>query len=160
MDWPGSVRVTIGTLLKWQVRLTQSLPSRIMNAAAQLVPDAWWQERFMLKAMGTAARIVLGSGDLNLGGRTPNNYEFIANPQRIWLIESSHAILNRLDLGPTGPLVQQAHLGEFLIPQKGNFRSGPRVHANLASGNRACARQLELGDQKAVRFPLALTQSS
>lgn len=75
----------------------------------------------MLKAMGAAARIVLGTGKMNLGGKTPNDYEFTANPQRMWLIESSRAILNGIDLGPAGPLAPQAQLGEFLIPQRGLF---------------------------------------
>jgi hypothetical protein len=92
-----------------------------MNTAARLVPDAWWQRRFMLKAMGTAARIILGTGTMNLAGKTPNDYEFIANPQRVWLIKSSHAILNGLDLGLAGALARQARLAEFLIPQRGLF---------------------------------------
>ena len=58
---------------------------------------------------------------MNLAGKTPNGYEFIANPQRVWLIESSHAILNGLDLGPAGALAQQARLNDFFIPQRGLF---------------------------------------
>ena len=45
----------------------------------------------------------------------------IANPQRMWLIDSSHAILNGLDLGPPGALTQQARLNDFFIPERGFF---------------------------------------
>jgi hypothetical protein len=123
IDWTGPTQfsVTIGTTLRWEVRLTQSLPSRLMNAAAKVVPVAWWQRKFMPKAMGAAARIVLATGRMNLAGKTANDYEFIANPQRVWLIESSQAIVNGLDLGPVGALAQQARLGEFLIRPRVGF---------------------------------------
>ena len=58
---------------------------------------------------------------MNLAGKTPNGHEFIANPQRLWLIDSSHAILNGLDLGPAGALARQARLSDFFIPQRGLF---------------------------------------
>jgi hypothetical protein len=123
IEWAGPTqfRVNIGTALRWEVRLRESSATRLMNAVASLVPDAWWQKKLMLKAMGAAARLAFGTGKMNLAGKTPNGYEFIANPQRVWLIESSHAILNGLDLGPTGALAQQAQLNDFFIPQRGLF---------------------------------------
>jgi hypothetical protein len=92
-----------------------------MNAAGRLVPGVWWQTKFMLKAMGAAARFALGTGKMNLAGKTPDGHEFIANPQRLWLIDSGHAVLNGLDLGPVGALVRQARLNDVLIPQRGLF---------------------------------------
>ena len=118
---PAQFRVLIGDALRWEVTLTESLLSRLMNALARLVPEAWWQKRIMLKVMGHAAQLVLGTGKMNLAGRTPNGHEFIANPQQVWLIDSSHAVVNELDVGPVGPLNQQASLNEFLIPQRGVF---------------------------------------
>jgi hypothetical protein len=101
--------------------LKESPLSRLMNFAAPLVPDQWWQTRKTLKIMGHAARIMLGTGKMNLAGKTPNGHEFIANPQRVWLIDSSRAVVNETDLGPAGALNQQASLNEFLIPQRGVF---------------------------------------
>ena len=75
----------------------------------------------MLKIMGFATRWALGTGKLNLTGKTPNGQQFIANAQRVWLIDSSQAVLNGGDLGPTGALTRQARLNEFLIPQRGLF---------------------------------------
>ena len=123
IEWAGPAQfsVNIGTALRWEVRLKESSATRLMNAVARLVPDPWWQNKLMLKAMGVAARLAFGTGKMNLAGKTPNGYEFIANPQRVWLIESSHAILNGLDLGPTGALAQQARLNDFFIPQRGLF---------------------------------------
>jgi len=123
MEWtgPARFRVNIGTILHWQVTLTESLFSRLMNVAASLVRDAWWQRKSILRAMGVTARFALGVGKINLIGKTPNGHEFMANPQRIWLIDSSHAIVNGLDLGPPGALIPQARLNEVLIPQRGLF---------------------------------------
>ena len=118
---PSQFRVTIGATLEWEVALSESTLSRLMNSLARLVPEAWWQKRMTLKMMGHAARIALGTGKMNLAGRTPNGHEFIANPQRVWLIDSSCAVVNGIDLGPVGALDQQASLNEFLIPQRGIF---------------------------------------
>jgi hypothetical protein len=123
IEWngPAQFNVNIGTDLRWKVRLTASLPSHLMNAAARLVPHTWWQKRFALKAMGAAARFALGAGKMKLAGKTPNGQEFIANPKRVWLIGSSHAVLKGMDLGPAGALAQQARLNDVFIPQRGIF---------------------------------------
>jgi hypothetical protein len=118
---PARFRVLIGDVLDWVVTLQESPLSRLMNAAARLVPETLWQTKMMLKMMGHAARILLGTGKMNLAGRTPNGHEFIANPQRVWLIDSSSAVVNETDTGPVGALSRQASLNEFLIPQRGIF---------------------------------------
>jgi hypothetical protein len=123
LRWTGPAQfcVLIGDALRWEVTLNESPLSRLMNSVARLVPDTWWQTRMTLKIMGHAARIMLGTGRMNLAGRTPNGHEFIANPQRVWLIDSSRAVVNETDLGPVGALDQQTSLNEFLIPQRGVF---------------------------------------
>lgn len=123
LEWtgPANFHVRIGEVLDWEMTLSESLLSRSMNAAARLVPEAWWRTAAPLKLMGIAVRMLLGTGKMNLSGETPNGQQFIANPQRIWLIDSSRAAVNRVDLGPLGPLDEQARLNEFLIPQRGVF---------------------------------------
>jgi hypothetical protein len=107
--------------LTWEITVTATAASRLMNLAANLVPDSWWQKQFMLRIMGHAARLFLGTGKMNLAGRTPNGQEFIANPQQVWLVKWSRATVEGVDLGPLGPLSTQARLNEFLIPQRGIF---------------------------------------
>lgn len=123
IEWSGSNRfcVTVGAELRWEVRLTESFAGGMLNLAARFVPDAWWQRKFVLEAMGAAARFGLGTGKMNLAGKTPNGHEFITNPQLVWLVDSSAATLTGQDLGPTGPLSRQARLGDFFIPQRGLF---------------------------------------
>jgi len=123
IEWtgPNQFRVNIGTALRWEVKLAESWSTRLLNAAARLVPGAWWHRTSLLKTMGAAARFALGTGIMNLIGTTPNGHEFIANPQRLWLIDSSQASLNGVDLGPAGALARQARLNDFFIPQRGLF---------------------------------------
>jgi uncharacterized membrane protein YbaN (DUF454 family) len=118
---PTQFRVRAGEALDWTVTLTESAMSRMMNAGARAVPESWWQKAAMLKAMGHAARFLLGTGRMNLAGTTPNGYEFVANPQRVWLIDYSRAVIDHTETGPIGPLTRQAHLNDFLIPQRGVF---------------------------------------
>ena len=123
VTWPSATefRVLIANTVDWEVNLSQSTISRAMNILARLVPETWWHAKWVLKAMGYAAQFGLRTGKLNLTGKTPNGQQFIANPQRVWLIDSSRAIINGTDAGPVGPLRQQASLNDFLIPQRGMF---------------------------------------
>jgi hypothetical protein len=51
--------VKIGQELRWEVRLRESWLTGLMNLAARVMPDAWWQRKSTLKGMGAAARFVL-----------------------------------------------------------------------------------------------------
>ncbi|HEY7304407.1 MAG TPA: hypothetical protein VH601_09850 [Bryobacteraceae bacterium] len=123
IEWTGPTQFTVqaGTSVHWEVALAESLSTCLMSAAAGLVPDSWWQRKSVLNAMGAAARLALGTGKVNFTGKTPNGHKFIANPQRVWLIDSSRAVVKGQDLGPVGPLSRQAELRDLLIPQKGLF---------------------------------------
>jgi len=107
--------------LTWEITLTETPASRLMNFAARQLPHCCWQQHFMLRFMGVAARVMLGTGKMNLAGQTPNGHEFIATPKQVWLVKSSRAVVQGVDLGPAGPLSSQARLNDFLIPQRGLF---------------------------------------
>jgi hypothetical protein len=125
IDWsgPDEFRVLVegSRPLVWEVKATTTIASRLVNSVARLVPDSWWQKRFMLRVVALAARFLLGAGKMNLAGRTPNGQEFIANPQQVWLVKSSRAVANGADIGPLGPLPMQARLNEFLVGRRGIF---------------------------------------
>jgi hypothetical protein len=93
IEWSGPdefrVMVEGSRPLVWEVKVTTTIASRLLNSVARLVPDSWWQKRFMLRVMALAARFLLGAGKMNLAGRTPNGQEFIANPQQVWLVKST-----------------------------------------------------------------------
>ncbi len=123
IEWlgPGQFLVTIKGAVTWTVTLCKTTASSILNAAARLLPESWWRMPWVLALMGTTARLVLGTGRINLTGRTPNGQEFVANPRQVWLVKSSEAIVGGVRTGPAGPLAAQARLRDFLIPQRGVF---------------------------------------
>jgi hypothetical protein len=123
IEWLGAAQflVVAGSAITWEVTLAESRVSRAMNTAARLVPESWWRKPSLLSAMGAASRFVLGTGRINLTGRTPNGHEFVANPRQVWPVNGSRAITRGVDAGAPGPLAEQARLRDFLIPQRGVF---------------------------------------
>jgi hypothetical protein len=100
--WVDSMRfrVVVGTAIEWHVALGTSLTTRLLNTIAEVIPERAWQMPAVLQLMGVAARVALGTGRLNLTGLTPNGHRFIGNPRRLWLIESSHAVVDGVSVGP------------------------------------------------------------
>ena len=125
IDWTSQrqFRVTVGATeeIVWDVRLAATLATRMMNAVAAVMPASWWTNRSVLSAMETAARSILGAGEMNLTGRTPNGHEFTGIPRLIWSIAESRATIRGIDVGLPAPLPKQAMLGDLYIPQRGIF---------------------------------------
>jgi hypothetical protein len=142
IEWSGSETFRLvaesSRPVTWEITLKETVASRLMNLASRLVPDSWWRKRFMLRVMGFAAQVFLGTGRMNLIGLSPNGQEFTANPQQVWLVKSSRAVINGVDLGPPGPLPTQARLNDFLIPQRGVFAVGRSSMKDTRNAVLAC----------------------
>jgi hypothetical protein len=110
--------------LRWQVSLTATPATRLINTLSYSLPEGLWHNPTFLKLMGRVASLVLQAGHINLTGATPNGQSFVTNPRKIWLIDSSTATLRGEDLGNIAPLQSQARLGDFWIPQRGIFAIG------------------------------------
>ncbi len=119
-----SVNVDGGTAVQWDVTLASPVAIRAMNAMARVMPEPLWRNPAVLRAMGVMARCLLGTGRLALAGRAPSGQRFIANPLVAWTIPSSRARIDGVDVGELGPMAEQAHLGDFWIPQRGLFVIG------------------------------------
>ena len=113
VDAPGEI--------VWDIRLAPTLATRMMNTAASAMPSSWWGNRSVLSIMETAARWILGTGEMKLTGCTPNGQVFTATPRLIWSIAESRATIRGVDAGAPAPLPKQAMLGDFCIPQRGIF---------------------------------------
>jgi hypothetical protein len=126
--WTGprafSVTISGGDELRWDLTLAETLPTRLMNVMSALVPERLWHEPAFLRVMGGVARVTLGTGKLTLAGQAPNGQTFVANPRLVWLISSSQAVLNGVDLGQMERAGPQTKLGDFWIPQRGLFAIG------------------------------------
>jgi hypothetical protein len=105
----------------WTIDVGSTPVSRLISLVGSAMPLAAWRSRPILTVMGYVAGRALGVGTVKLTGRTSNNQHFDANPLRIWYVTESHATVEGDDLGPTGPLTQQAHMADFYFPQRGIF---------------------------------------
>jgi hypothetical protein len=123
VEWPGpnSLRVSAGEVLRWEIDVESTLATRSLNLASSLMPESWWHKERVLAAIARVAQEMLQTGPVRFSGRTPNAQKFVANPRRIWSVRQSRATVAGIDLGLMGPLPVQAHLGDFLIPQRGLF---------------------------------------
>jgi hypothetical protein len=128
IEWTGPRNFVVSSegerSLQWQLTVSPTIATSLMNVLGACVPRSWWQSPRVLSAMSTVARFGLRTGKLRLVGRTPNGQTFAANPRTIWAIRDSRAVVCGEDVGKPGPLPVQAELGEFLIPQRGLFAVG------------------------------------
>ena len=110
--------------LSWTMHLSATPATRVLSAVAGLMPAPLLRTTAALKAMGPAAGLVLDSGSIALTGSSPNSQRFKAIPRRVWAIDAATATLRGEDLGPLGPLAEQARLGDLRLPQRGIFMFG------------------------------------
>jgi hypothetical protein len=125
--WEGPSRLHVGTedgAVDWTVEMGSSFVTRAMSAAGCAIPLSWWRSRPVLVGLGAVAGRALGVGTVRLTGLTSNDQCFDANPMRIWYVTESQATVGGDDLGPLGPLREQAHMADFYIPQHGIFAMG------------------------------------
>lgn len=140
-DW--TVDVTIGARLSWRLRLGATPATRSMTLLGGATPPLAWNSTAVLGAMSPMARGVLRSGRIRLRGRTPNGPRFKMAPLRVWRVVGGSATLDGIDLGAMGPLAQQAHLGDFWLPQRGLFFAG---RARFTVATRATDARREMAD--------------
>jgi outer membrane protein TolC len=140
LEWTTSstLLVRIGTALVWQMTLRSSPLARIFNTIAPLLPERMWRMAAVLRSVGLTIAAMFDTGRTNLTGRTPNGHRFVINPRQLWLIDASTAHVSGKNVGPPGPLKQQAALEDMRIPQRGllaitSVHLDRRPHENLAT---------------------------
>jgi len=127
LAWETPERLHVRTAdaaVDWTIDTSSTLMTRLVSAVASSVPATAWRSPTVLAAMGAVAGRALGVGKLRLTGRTSNAQHFDANPRRIWYVTSSRAVVEGVDVGPPGPLTQQARLSDFYFPQRGVLAVG------------------------------------
>jgi hypothetical protein len=127
LSWPteSTLRIEVPDAgLVWTSNLSSTPVTHALNVAGRVLPGPAWRSRPFMTAMGPMAGRVLGAGKVGMTGVTPNEQSFIANPMRMWVIDTASAQLGEKDFGPVGALDEQARLGDFWIPQRGVFAVG------------------------------------
>lgn len=141
-DW--TVDVSISGRLSWRLILAATPSTRSMTVMGGATPQPVWNSAAVLGAMGPMAGAVLRSGRIRLRGRTPNGPGFKVAPLRIWRVVGGFANLGGNDLGALAPLAEQAHLGDFWLPQRGLFFAG-RARFTVAGATDAHREMANLG---------------
>ena len=90
-----------------------------MGRIGARLPESAWTDPTKLRRLSRVAQRMLDVGDIRLTGRAPNGQCYMMAPSQLWVVEDSSAVLGGRDLGPTGPLLRQARLGDFRMPQRG-----------------------------------------
>ena len=127
LEWLDQHRLRIRTAsgsVDWTVEMQSSTRTRLMSFIGPILPLAVWRWGPVLRGIGTIAGAALRVGRVQLTGKTSNNQHFDANPLRVWHVASSHATVEGVDVGPAGPLQEQAHMADFYFPQHGIFALG------------------------------------
>lgn len=141
-DTPNRIHVrTADAAVDWTIETGSTVTTRLMSTFGALTPAVAWRSPTALAAMGSVAGRVLRAGKLQLTGRTSNAQHFDANPRRIWYVTASRAVVDGVDLGPPGPLPEQARMADFSFPQRGILAVGSVFVTPLPIGVRPGARR-------------------
>jgi hypothetical protein len=116
-EW--SVRVEIPGLLRWTVGMQNTWATRLMTSIGGRLPEAAWTSPAALSTISRIAGPALGVGDIRLTGTAANGQRYMVAPKTVWAVSDSTATVRGNDLGPIGPLMRQARLGDFRLPQRG-----------------------------------------
>jgi hypothetical protein len=127
LKWESSNRLHVRTddgAVDWEISIGATVATRTLSVMGSTMPLAAWRSGPVLRAVGAVAGRVLGVGKVQLTGTTSNRQHFDANPLRIWYVTMSHAVVEGEELGPIGPLAEQARMADFYFPQRGMFALG------------------------------------
>lgn len=118
-DSPWSVTIEIPGFLHWSVEMQSTWATRLMTAIGNRLPESAWTNPTALSWISRTAGPTLGVGDIRLTGTASNGQRYMVAPKTMWAVTASRAVLGGEDLGPIGPLLRQARLGDFRLPQRG-----------------------------------------
>jgi hypothetical protein len=127
LEWETPNRLHVHTAdgsVDWTIDTGSTMVTRLMSALGAAAPMPVWHSPMVLTLMGAVAGRALGAGTVRLSGETSNAQHFEANPMRIWHVTASRAVVEGADVGPPGPLSEQAHMADFYFPQRGIFAVG------------------------------------
>ena len=121
LRWRGRHEVSVCACdcrLNLAVRIAATPLTRMLGAAATLVPPPLWRSPFALRALGRAAGLATQAGTLPLSGRAPAGHEYRLRPAAIWHVAAAAATLAGRDLGSVALPPDPPRLGELALPRR------------------------------------------
>jgi hypothetical protein len=112
--------------LHWTIRPHATTIMRGLNAFGGHMPPWTWRYRALRHARELLAER-LGMGELTFAGVMPSGHYGVLMPQRMYLIDESHAEFGGLDLGRPTRLSENPAIGEVPLPARGVLAIGEAV---------------------------------
>ena len=110
--------------LHWTIHVRDTLFTRLVNCVLPRIPGFLFGRRPILALVRTAARTMLGLGEMDLAGELPGGQRVAVRPRRIRLVSDSRAVLEGLDLGRPTVAEESPRTGSFRWPARGVLADG------------------------------------
>lgn len=126
LEWTGprSLHVTMDQpALDWTLTAARSALMGFLNPLNAAMPLSSWRPRPLLRARERLAQ-ALGMGQLHLSGVMPSGHQGLLMPERMYLVDTSTAALDGVDLGsPSRPSANPV-IGGVPLPARGVLAIG------------------------------------
>jgi len=122
---PATVRISMDKpSVDWTFTATSDWRFDLVNAVNGRLPLGTWRSRTLVAARERAAKVLLGLGDLQFHGVTPSGHVGTLMPDQIYAIETSHAVVDGVDLGHPISLRENPRIGSLPLPSRGVLAIG------------------------------------
>jgi hypothetical protein len=121
---PASLRVSMDSPpLDWTLDATTTPLLRVLNPVSAALPLATWRPRSLVRVRERLAQ-ALGMGRLEMSGVMPSGHTGTLMPQRMYLIDTSRATFDGVDLGHPVQLPANPRIGDVPLPARGVLAVG------------------------------------
>jgi hypothetical protein len=121
----GTLRVRMKVpSLDWTLRLRSTPLTRLVNGLLPHIPRALYRQRPSLALVRAVADRALNLGSVDFAGTLPAGQRVLIQPQRLFLIGESRAVLDGTELGRPVRADSNPATGSFHWPAAGVFAQG------------------------------------
>jgi hypothetical protein len=131
---PRTLRVEVDRpALSWALTARSTPALAALNATSGLMPLASWRPPGLRRLRERVAER-LGMGRLELAGTMPSGHHGVLMPQRMYLVDESHATLDGQDMGRPVRLDHNPTIGDVPLPARGVLAQGQAMWRVLQQG--------------------------
>jgi hypothetical protein len=127
VSWTGPTELRVEMdrpAFNWNLSMTSSPILGIMNAVNPRFPERVRRATSMLRTMERMADRALGIGRVTLAGMTPNGYDSMLLPERMFFLTASRAEMGGVDLGQPARGGACPTIGTMKLPARPVFAMG------------------------------------
>ena len=110
--------------LDWEVVMKTSPLANAMNTISKNLPEYIWRMPVALRAFEKIGNLLFDLGEIDLSGHFPNGHFGILMPRQMFLISSSTALMNGVNLGKPVRSIENPMIGKLRLPARPIFAIG------------------------------------